>query len=169
MLPACLRLKQQLSDKKAWLVKPDTGKRHHGTHFPLFMVTKNSSARSDEALRRRREKHPLATQSWTKQFRCQTAVAAEESWWTSAWPEHEQSRPPLHVRPSRNDQERAESWVDLQQRAQITGRAFDGLEVDNGGGAGSWSNGGGAKRWGRSDWDWSGSHWDWSDYQSWWG
>ena len=161
MLPAFLRLKQKPLDKKEWLVNPETGQNHHGAHFPLFMVTRNSGHRSEQSFNRRRLERPFANQPWAKQSGCLTAVAAQGSWWTSA--------PSKHKHPGhRNDHVRAESLTFLQQRAQTAEEAFDELDVDQSGGAESSQNRGGGQTWGRSDWDWSGSHWDWSDHKRWW-
>ena len=57
VLPAHLRLRQKELDKKERLVDAATGVVHNGAHFPLFMVTRNSGHRSEEAHAARRNKN----------------------------------------------------------------------------------------------------------------
>ena len=64
MLPAHLRLRQKELDKKEWLVDAATGVVHNGAHFPLFMVTRNSGHRSEDAHAERQNKWPYWKQPW---------------------------------------------------------------------------------------------------------
>ena len=82
-----LRLRQKELDKKEWLVDAATGVVHNGAHFPLFMVTRNSGHRSEEAHAERQNKWPYWNQQWVWRHEAKanahkdkTAVAAHESW-----------------------------------------------------------------------------------------
>ena len=88
VLPAHLRLRHKELDKKEWLVDAATGVMHNGAHFPLFMVTKNSGHRSEQAHAERKAKWPFWQQPWVWRHEAKasahkdkTAVAANESWY----------------------------------------------------------------------------------------
>ena len=52
---AYLKLKQNSTDQREWLLDPSTGAVHNGAHFPLLLFTNNPSARSKAAYDKRKK------------------------------------------------------------------------------------------------------------------
>ena len=162
----------------------DGGRRenelHNGAHFPLFLTTKNSSARSQSAQAKRREKWPLSQQSWAKAERPEswanadtgqeawrkTAVAAGKTWWMTASSESKPAWLESKEADDLDDENVAATMSSLHLRAWSAGDNLMELACAKDHAAPKDEDV--RKWWSSSDWDWSWSHCYWKDDQGWW-
>ena len=187
VLPAHLRLRQKELDKEEWLVNAATGVLHNGAHFPLFMVTRNSSHRSEQDHAERKEKMPLWQQPWVWRHEAKanahkdkTAVAANESWYMT--PASSGSPAWLEVRTAASSGTPAgENMVEWTGETAVAANESRWMTAASSGRptrdapnchGEHWEYDQSRSDWWTydqswSDWDWSGSHWDGKCSQRW--
>ena len=160
-----------------------TGVMHNGAHFPLFMVTRNSGHRSEEAHAERKEKWPFWQQPWVWRHEAKanahkdkTAVAAHESWtavaasssspaWierrtaaSSGTPAAEWTGETAVAANESRCMTQAYSWLPTRDAHNSDGEQWECEQSMSD----WWTN---DQRW--PDWKWSGSHWDGKCFKKW--